>query len=432
MSNRPPPYSHESEQAVLGCILWSPSDCLNECAIKIEAEAFYDMRHQVIYQAMLDLANESKPIDLVSLQHRLKDGKKLDQVGGIAYLSSLQDATPSAANLAYYLDVVVDKWLLRQAIKTCSAIITSAHDADNAQAILDAAERDILAIRRLADSGSDNIKRLCDESITELQAMFASQGRIGGLTTGHHKLDRLTDGLHGGEMIVIAAYPSIGKTAYAMQMAMRNADDGVPVAVFSCEMRPVKLNMRAVCAASKVNMYDIRDGIASEADFQRMAVAVNRISKQQIFIENSNGYTIGQVVARARRLKQQHNIGLVVVDYLQLLSCDAGSREQEVSAISKGIKGIAMELNVPVIALSQLNDDGKLRESRAIGQDADSVWLLQNDGDWEPHIQPIKLIVQKNREGATGSVSLVFHKQYTRFEDAPIVDEKDVPKQYKD
>lgn len=426
MTSRLPPSSLESEQALLGSILWSPADCLNECVVKIEADAFYDMRNQTVYQATLELAHANKPITIISLQQFLKDAKQLEQVGGVSYLMELQDATPSAANLTYYLDTVIEKWLMRQAIKTCSNIITLAHDADNAGAVLDMAEREILNIRRQSQGGHDNINKLCKYALAEMQAMFESQGRIGGLPTGIADIDRLTDGLHGGEMVIVAAFPSIGKTAFAMQIAAYNAALGVNAAIFSCEMRPVKLVMRAVCAASRVNIYDIRNGVASEFDFQRMSKAVDILSKQGLFFENSNGYTIGQVVARARRLKQQHNIGLVVVDYLQLLSCEAGSREQEVSAISKGIKSIAMELNVPVLALSQLNDDGKLRESRAIGQDADSVWLLENDGDRQPKTQPVKLIVQKNREGATGVVSLMFFKEHTRFEQAAISDE-DVP-----
>ena len=425
-ADRLPPNSPEAERGLLGCILWSPNEGLAQCGLKLEPPAFYDLRHQTIYKAMLDLAEAVQPVTVASVFPALKDSGHAEQVGGASAINGLLDETPSAANLDYYLSTVLDKWMLRRMIRTCSDIIGKAYASHDPVTLLDAAEREILEVRRSGGKEQDNITQLCRDTITELQTMFASKGKISGLSTGIHDLDRITDGLHGGEMVVVAAFPSVGKTAWSMQMAIGNALQGVPVAIFSCEMRPVKLVARAVCAEARVNMFDVRDGFATENDFARMATTVSRIAKQHIFIENSNGYTVGQVVARARRLHQQHNIALVVVDYIQLLSCEAGSREQEISGISKGLKGIAMELNVPVIALSQLNDDGKLRESRAIGQDADSVWKLENDGEWQPKVQPVKLIVEKNREGPTGVVRMVFLKTVTRFEAAGI-DAEDVP-----
>ena len=230
-------------------------------------------------------------------------------------------------------------------------------------------------------------------------------------------LDRLTDGLHGGEMVVIAAYPSTGKTTLAINMVFHNALKGIPSAVFTAEMRPVQLVVKAICSEAKINLYDVRDGKLSESDFGKMTGASARIAASKIHIESIAGQTIGQLIALARRVKQKHDIKLAVVDYLQLLSCPGtDNREQEVSQISKGIKQIAMELDIPVIVLSQLNDDGKLRESRAIGQDADGIWKLSIVGERQSEAQPIKLVVEKNREGATESVDLMFLKTIQRFE----------------
>jgi replicative DNA helicase len=369
-------------------------------------------------------------VEVVSVMQHRKDAGTLEQIGGIAYLSSLQDAVPSAANLSYYLDVMTEKATARKMIRLCETAMAKAYTAAEIGPVVDEFEKDALQIRRVA-SGNNSLKETCRLAVERMQTMFESGGKISGLSTGLHDLDRLTDGMHGGEMIVVAAYPSCGKSALAAQIAVHNAVNHIPAAIFSCEMRPVNLVMRAICAASKINLYDIRDGMANMDDFDRMSRQVSKLSSLPLFIENTNGFSIGQLVALARRMKQQHGIKFAVVDYIQLLSCEAGSREQEISGISKGLKAIAMELDIPVMALSQLNDEGKLRESRAIGQDADSVWKLSNDGEWQPRIQPVKLCAEKNREGATGQINLTFFKEHTRFELAAKVSEEDVPKQYK-
>jgi replicative DNA helicase len=426
-NSRIPPHSQEAEQGILGCLLWDASR-FNDVAVKVgEEEFFYDLRHQSIYDSIKELADANVPVEIITLQQKLKDKHQLDQVGGIAYLSSIQDSVPSAANLPYYLDIVWEKHLQRKIIRTCNDVVARAYETDDVGQLLDEAERDVLAIGNArVGSQSLSIKEACKQAVAKMQEMFERQGKIGGLSTGLHDLDRLTDGLHGGEMIVLAAYPSCGKSALAGQIAFYNALN-TPTAIFSCEMRESQVTMRAICNEARVNLYHIRDGIAAETDIQRMTAATAKISKLPIFIENSSGWSVGQVTAKARRLKQQHGIGLVIIDYIQLLSCEAGNREQEVNAISRGIKHLAMELNVPVIALSQLNDDGKLKEARAIGENADSVWKISNDGEWEQKIQPVILSVEKNREGATGIVNLLFRKEFTRFEQASKIDERDVP-----
>lgn len=427
--DRLPPQSIEAEQGVLGCILWSPNDSINECVLKFkgDSEVFYDLRHQTIFDTIVEMADKMEAVEIITLQQRLKDKGVLDQVGGIAYLSSLQDAVPSAANLGQYISIVVEKRILRQVIRTCTDIVGRAYLNADATEILDNAERDILNIRNYSGAESESIKTLCKKANDRLQEMFESGGKITGLSTGISDLDRMTDGLHGGEMIVMAAFPSCGKTSLAMQIATHVASLGQAVGVFSCEMTPLSIILRAICSESRVNRFSIRDGAVNDFDFKRLTTEIMRISSLPLHVENSNGWTIGQVVARSRRLKQQHNIGLVVIDYIQLLSCQADSREQEISGVSKGVKSIAMQLDIPVIALSQLNDDGKLRESRAIGQDADGVWILQNDGDRVPKDQPVTLTIQKGKDSEIGKIELLFRKQYTRFEQVSKIHDSDVP-----
>lgn len=415
--DRLPPHSTEAEEGVLGCLLLDPN-LLNDIAGKIGSSSFYNLRHKTIYDAMAEMFADRQPIDLITLQQKLKDAGTLEQVGGIARLSELQDSVPSAANLTYYLDIVQEKSILRKLLKTCAEVSGKVYSHEgSASDLLSEVEREILTVRPDNKSESHGIRAITNEAIGRIEQIFQLQGAIGGLSTGLPDLDKVTDGMHGGEMIVLAAFPSCGKTALALNIAMFNAFAGIPVAVASCEMMPKELVVRGVCAESKVNLYDIRDGHATEDDFTRMTVAAAKIASSPLTIENTNGYTIEELQAWARRTHQKQPFKLLVVDYLQLISNPrADKREQEVSSISKGLKSIAMEFNVPVLALSQLNDDGQLRESRAIGQDGDSIWKLDNDGEKMPHDQPIVCLIDKNRNGPVGKVRMMFRKQYTCFE----------------
>jgi replicative DNA helicase len=313
----------------------------------------------------------------------------------------------------------LEKAILRKIIRTCTKAANMAMVDGGRVDLLDEVEREVLKIRPSNRSESKTMAELTQDAISKIEQLFNSQGAISGLPTGLNDLDKTSDGLHGGEFLVLAAYPSIGKTALALNMATFNAFKGTPVGIASCEMQPHELVIRAVCSESRVNLFDVRDGRASQADFDRMTVATAKVSSMPMFIENTNGMTIGEIRAIARRLVQRHGIRLLVVDYIQLISNpDADSREQEVSSISKGLKAIAMEHNIPVIGLSQLNDDGQLRESRAIGQDADSIWKLELDGEKLPSDQPVICRIDKNRNGPVGKVPLLFRKQFTRFESA--------------
>jgi replicative DNA helicase len=375
-------------------------------------------------------------------------------VGGLAYLSQLQDAVPSAANLAYYLDVVREKFLLRKMIQTCTAVVGRVYDYEGeVDALLDEVERDVLRISESrVQGGVLTTKELVGKAIGTIENYFSRKGTLNGLATGFADLDRMTDGLHGSEMIVIAARPSMGKTSLAMNIAEHVAlEDKLPVAVFSLEMSAEALVLRMMCSLARVNLRSIREGFMSEADFPKLTNAAGRLANAPLFIDDSAALSILQLRARARRLHQQHGIKLFVIDYLQLLHSTARraqeNRQQEISDISSGIKALAKELKVPVLVLSQLNRElerdrnrkprlSDLRESGAIEQDADLVGLLYkpnagedddaNPGE-EPEGLPVNLLIAKQRNGPTGDVNLTFLKSYTRFESAAKVSDEDVP-----
>jgi len=454
--DRLPPHSLESEQGVLGCVLLSPNECLGECLEKLKdgKEVFYDLRHQTIFEALVAMFDAREAIDVITLQQRLKDKQLLEQVGGIAYLSQLQDAVPSAANLSYYLDIVREKFLLRKMIATCTDVVGRVYDYEGeVDALLDEVERDVLRISESRVQGATvTTKELVGKAIGTIESYFGRKGTLNGLATGFLDLDRMTDGLHESEMIVIAARPSMGKTSIAMNIVEHVVlEQKLPAAVFSLEMSAEALVLRMMCSLARVNLRSIREGFMSEADFPKLTGAAGRLANAPLFIDDSAGLSILQLRARARRLAQQHGVKLFVVDYLQLLHSTARraqeNRQQEISDISSGIKALAKELKVPVLVLSQLNRElerdksrkprlSDLRESGAIEQDADVVGLLYkpNAGEdddnvtaEEPDGLPVNLLIAKQRNGPTGDVSLTFLKPYTRFESAAKISDEDVP-----
>lgn len=427
--DRQPPHSIEAEQGLLGAILLSPNDNMNECVEKLgtDAEIFYDLRHQSIYEVLVEMWENKKPIDLITLQQALKDKQMLQPVGGFAYLATLPDKAGTAGHIGPYAQIIEEKFTLRKMLRTCSDIVGRIYEHEGEiDQLLDEAEINILAVRG-KKTETQSSRTLVNEAITRLEVMLEKRGEIGGLSTGLSELDHVTDGLHGGEMIVVSGYPGTGKTALALNIAVFNALQKIPVAIYSAEMSPVALMVRSLCAESAVDRYAFRNGSITDADFPRLTGVAGKLANAPLYIINAAGWSIGQVQASARRLAQQYGIKLFVVDYLQLLTAKGETREQTVAKISAGVKTLAMELGIPGIALSQLNDDGRLRDSRAIGQDADGIWRLKNDGDTEPYEQKVNLEIKKHREGAIGDVPLLFRKRYTRFECAPKIDPSDVP-----
>ena len=361
---------------------------------------------------------------------------------------------PSAANLSYYLDHVREKYVLRKLIQTCTSVVGKVFDYEGeVEALLDEVEKEILHVNESrVQSGTRPIKDLVNTALTTIEKFWERKGELGGLATGFADLDRMTDGLHGGEMIIIAARPSMGKTSLAMNIAEHVAMElKLPVGVFSLEMTAESLIMRMMCSQARVNLRSIREGFMAESDFPKLMNTSGLMARAPLFIDDTAGLSILQLRARARRMAQQHGIKLFVIDYLQLLNSTARraqeNRQQEIADISSGIKALAKELNVPVIVLSQLNRElekdksrkprlSDLRESGSIEQDADLVGLLYkpNAGDDEDGATAeesdgvaVNFLIAKQRNGPTGDVNLTFMKPYTRFESAARVSDEDVP-----
>src|SRR6266566_2258588 len=453
--DRLPPHSPEAEQAVLGCILLSPNDCMGEFLARLKSsEVFYDLRHQALFDLMAEMFDKREAIDLVTLNERLKDKKISDAVGGIAYVADLPDKVPSVAHLTWYLNIVQEKFLLRRMIKVCTEAVGSAYDYEGEfDELMDGIETAVLQISESrVQTSTIPIKDLVKSAITTIEDYHSRQGALTGIGTGFVDLDKLTTGLHGGEMIVIAARPSVGKTSLAMNIAEYVAiDERLPVGIFSLEMTAESLILRMLCSRSRVNLRTMREGFLAERDFPKLTGAAGKLSGAPLFIDDSSGLSILQLRAKARRMFQQYGVKLFVIDYLQLLHSTARraeNRQQEIADISNGIKALAKELNVPVIVLSQLNRElekdkdrkprlSDLRESGAIEQDADVVGLLYkpngNDDDdsaapaVEEDAVPVNLLIAKQRNGPTGDINLTFLKSYTRFESAAKISSDDVP-----
>ena len=456
--DRLPPHSPEAEQGVLGCVLLSPNECLGECVAKFKpgGEVFYDLRHQTIFNTLVEMYDQRQAIDLITLQQRLKDKQLLEQVGGINYLMTLPNTVPSAANLAYYLDIVHERYVLRKMIQTCTGIVSRLYEHEGeVDQLLDEVERDVLRVsEERVEATSNTIKQLVHDAINTVEEFHARQGAFSGIATGYLDLDKKTDGLHAGEMIVIAARPSMGKTSLAMNIAEHvTIDQKLPVGAFSLEMTAESLVLRMLCSRAQVNLRNVREGFLAERDFPKLTSAAGHLSGAPLFIDDTAGLSILQLRAKARRMWQQYGIKLFIVDYLQLLHSTARraeNRQQEIADISGGIKALAKELNVPIIVLSQLNREPEkrergavprlsdLRESGAIEQDADVVGLLYKPGKSgsdddeaagsdEQEAVLMNLLIAKQRNGPTGVVELTFRRNFTRFETAARVSDEDVP-----
>lgn len=407
MKDRLPPYDEAAEMAVIGCCLNDPANSIPETGmVATSSDIFYDIRCREAWETMV--AMEARKVNIITLVGQMK----MEKSQSVAFLNECQDAAFSSANLSVWLETIQGKFTLRKIIKTAQAATQSAFGGGDPTDMLESFERDVMKIRPAQHERKD-IRGLLGEAQKLIEFRSQNWDAVIGLTTGIPDLDKLTDGLHPSEFIVIAAMPSCGKTALAVNMAITNAIAGIPVGIISAEMRPVQLVIRSICSESRVNFKRM-----SDPDIYKMIPVIEKMSRAPIHIEQASGWTIGQVIASARRLKQRHGIGLLVVDYIQKLAGVGDNREQKVASVGSGLKDIAMELDIPVVGLSQLNDDGKLRDSRAIGQDGDSIWKLANDGEWKSDIQPVKLRVEKCRDGETGEVNLTFFKTFTRFEQA--------------
>jgi replicative DNA helicase len=410
------------------------------------------MRHQALFDVIAEMYDKKELIDPITVQQYLKDRNQLEALGGMPYIAGLMNCVPSAANLEYYLEIIREKFVLRKMIQTCTSAVARVYEHQGeVDGLLDEVERDILQIsEERVTVGNKTIKELVHKAINTIEDYHQRAGMLTGIGTGFPDLDRMTSGFHGGEMIVIAARPSMGKTSLAMNIAEHVAlEEKQPVGVFSLEMSSESLVLRMLCSRSRVNLRNIREGFLAERDFPKLTGAAGKLANAPLFIDDSAGLSILQLRAKARRMYQQHGIKLFVIDYLQLLSASSHkveNRQQEIAQISNGIKALAKELGVPVIVLAQLNRElekdknrkprlSDLRESGSIEQDADLVGLLYkveqekaddvDDGPQEVEALPVNLLIAKQRNGPTGDVNLTFLKSYTRYESASKV--ADVP-----
>jgi replicative DNA helicase len=430
-----PPQATEAERAVLGGILLEPEAATRAIEI-VGAEAFYHPAHARIYRAMTALFARHEPIDVMTLSEEMRKSGDLESAGGISYLTELVDSVPSAANIEHYAKIVLDKFILRQLIGASSDIARECYRAEyDANTILDEAEQKIFRVSESRISqGFAHIKDILKERFDEIQKVHESRESITGLSTGFIDLDKYTAGFHPGDMVIVAGRPSMGKTSFALNIAQHvGLDEKKPVAIFSLEMSKELLVQRLLCSEAQVDAQKVRRGFTSAKDIERLTNAAGLLSEAPIFIDDTPAITTLDIRARARRLRAERNVSLIVVDYLQLARTSerTENRQQEISSISRTMKALAKELGVPVVALSQLSRAvesrggdkrpmlSDLRESGAIEQDADLVLFLyrpefydQNDPEKEGKAE---LIIGKQRNGPTGTVELMFEKQYTRF-----------------
>ena len=429
-----PPHDEDAEQAVLGSML-TDNDAVMAAVEVLKEDAFYREDNKIIYQAILNLYSKSEPIDIITLKDELESMGKFEQVGGFEYLASLPDKVPTTANVQKYIKIVEEKSVLRNLIKTANEIIELGYNpTEDVEDIMDGAEKKIFDIMQSKNTKSYTpIKDVLVESFTNLEKLYNQKQHVTGVPTQFYDLDDKTAGLHGSELILVAARPAMGKTAFALNIATNAAlRANVPVAIFSLEMSKDQLVNRMLCSEAMVDSNKVRTGKLDEEDWTKLAEAIGPLSEAGVYIDDTPGISVMEIRTKCRKLKMEKNIGLVVIDYLQLISGSNkrnGSREQEISEISRSLKVLAKELNVPVIALSQLSraveqrDDHRpmlsdLRESGAIEQDADIVMFLYRDDYYNKESAEkdiAEVIIAKQRGGSTGTVKLYWMGNYTKF-----------------
>ncbi|MDP4159836.1 MAG: replicative DNA helicase [Bacillota bacterium] len=428
-----PPHNLEAEQAVLGAIMLEP-EAGSSVFEMLQPEDFYRDNHRIIFSVLRDLFEKSDPIDLVSVAESLRQQGRLEQVGGIATISEIARSVPSAANVGYYAKIVTEKALLRQLIRATSSILERGYEpGEEARGLLEEAEKLILDLsRRRVQDGYSFIRDVLLETFEKIEYLYANKGSLTGVPTFFTDLDRMTSGWQPSDLVIIAARPSMGKTAIVLNMAQNAAVRAkVPVAIFSLEMSKEQLVQRMLCGEAMVDQQRVKTGELLDTDWPKLTRAVGPLSDAPIFIDDTVGISLAELRSKARRLKMEHNLGMVIIDYLQLLSVGkrTESRQQEVAQISRTLKGLARELQVPVVALSQLNRGVEQRqdkrpimsdllESGAIEADADVISFIYRDEYYNPNSEKkgiAELIIAKHRNGPVGTVELGFLKEFTKF-----------------
>ena len=442
MEERVPPQNIEAEQSVLGAMLID-KDAIAKAPEILSAEDFYREAHRVIFSAMLEIYNKNEAVDMITVTDILRRDNKLEDVGGIAYITSLANVVLTAANVKYHAEIVAEKSVLRQLVKVSTEIAAMGYEAnDEVGVLLDTAESRILEIsNRKKRADFTPISAVLMDSVQNIEKLLNNKGGLTGIPTGFNDLDKLTSGLHPSDFIILAARPSMGKTALALNIVQnvalrahkRVGGDPRSVAFFSLEMSKEQLVNRMLCAEANIDSQRLRIGEMKEDDWTHLWDACDVMSKAKIYIDDTAGITVMDMRSRARRLKAEHGLDLIVVDYLQLMQGSgkrntSGDRQQEVSEISRSLKALARELDVPVLALSQLSRGvearqvkrpmlSDLRESGSLEQDADIVAFLYREDYYNPETENkhTELIIAKHRNGPVDTVNLFFHKQFTKF-----------------
>lgn len=442
IEERVPPQNIEAEQAVLGAMLID-KEAIAKASEILTSSDFYREAHRVIFNAMLELYNKNEAVDMVTVTEILKRDNKLEDIGGLAYITSLANVVLTAANVKYHADIVAEKSVLRQLVRVSTEIAVMGYEAnEDVGTLLDTAESRILEIsNRKKKADFTPINDVLMESVQNIEKLINNKGGLTGLPSGFADLDKLTSGLHPSDFIILAARPSMGKTALALNIVQNVAlrahkkIGGEPrsVAFFSLEMSKEQLVNRMLCAEAGIDSQRLRVGEMGDKDWDALWGACDLMSKAKIYIDDTAGITVMDMRSRARRLKAEHGLDLIVVDYLQLMQGsgkrnNSGDRQQEVSEISRSLKALARELDVPVLALSQLSRSvearqvkrpmlSDLRESGSLEQDADIVAFLYREDYYNPETENkhTELIIAKHRNGPVDTVNLFFHKQFTKF-----------------
>lgn len=443
LSNRVPPQAPDVERSVLGSMMIDPNAVVTAMEL-LNEEVFYVGAHRHIYGAMVDLFNASTPVDIFTLADALSKRGELEAAGAEPYLSELVESVATSANIEYYARILLDKATLRRLISSSAEITNDAFDSDaNPQDILDRAEQRIFAISESRiRSGVEALGSLLPKTFKEIEDY--SKGGVYGIPTGFADLDERTTGLQRGDLVIIAGRPSMGKTAFVLSIALNvGAKHRKGVAIFSLEMSKAQIVQRMLCAEARVNMHQLRSGKLPSRDHPKLSLAAGPLYEAPVFIDDTPAISVLEIRAKARRLKAQGNLDLVLIDYLQLMSSPtrSESRQQEISQISRSLKGLAKELDVPVIALSQLSRAveqrggdrrpqlSDLRESGAIEQDADVVMFVYRGEYYFPEDEQLRgtaeIMISKQRNGPTGDVKLAFKREYARFENLTIREESE-------
>ncbi|HWI49916.1 MAG TPA: replicative DNA helicase [Rummeliibacillus sp.] len=432
--DRVPPHNQEAEQSVIGAIFLEPQALITASEILIP-EDFYRSAHQMIFQTMLRLSDQGKAIDVITVTEELSSHNELDDIGGISYITEIANAVPTAANVGYYAQIVSEKAVLRRLIRVATKIAEDGYTReDEVDALLSEAERKVMEVANRKNAGDfKHVKDVLVETYANVEHLQNRKGDITGIPTGFRDLDRLTAGFQRGDLIIVAARPSVGKTAFALNVAQAvGTQTEENVAIFSLEMGAEQLVMRMLCAEGNIDAQVLRTGALNSEDWRKLTMATGTLSRAGIYIDDAAGVRVSEIRAKCRRLKQERGLGMILIDYLQLIQGSGGAganRQQEVSEISRSLKALARELEVPVIALSQLSRGveqrqdkrpmmSDLRESGSIEQDADIVAFLYREDYYDKQTEDantIEIIVAKQRNGPTDTVKLAFKKEFNKF-----------------